>query len=108
MLAILKADQFQPLIGTEFNIVRNRSGGETIKATLEQVSERENCKMPDAQSNQRTPFTLLFKSSTPFAFESEVCVIQHEGQDDVEDVFISRVIPPEPGSKDSWLEVVFC
>ena len=108
MLATLKAEQFQPLVGKEFTIVRKLSGGETIKATLEKVDERENCKMPDAQNDLRIPFTLLFKSSASFEADSEICVIQHEGQEDIEDVFINRVIAPEPDSKDSWLEVVFC
>ncbi len=107
MLDQVKADQFKSLIGKEFEAIR-KGDNENILMTLEKVSENENCKMPDASPDVRTPFSLLFKSSAVFAVESEVCTIKHEGMDDLENVFINRVIPPNQEDSDSWYEAVFC
>ena len=107
MLDILRADDFNSLIGETFTIVI--TNGPDLDVTLEQVKENPQGKNPNAGDDVRTPFSLFFKAGTDLTIENGTFDIRHEKfPDDIQNVSITRVIPAESETPEAWYQVIFC
>jgi len=107
MLDKLSADQFTPIIGDTFTFVI--LNGPDIDVTLEQVKEMAESKNPATGDDVRTPFSLFFKGDTNLCIE-ECCSIsiRHANfPDDIQQVHITRILPPETETPEAWYQVMF-
>lgn len=93
------ADSFLPLIGEAFCLTAN---DQELSVTLDSVTERPLAKIPD--STARTPFTLVFKTRSPFEDGSHD--IHHQSFGVMDNVYINRILPQ--GDADyAWYQINF-
>ncbi|MTI42407.1 hypothetical protein JM93_03041 [Roseibium hamelinense] len=103
-MAAVAADHFKDHVGTEFEIV---SGQDAQSVVLVSVTENEDhARLP---GHARMPFSVLFKGGPEFQDIAGLGsdMIRKEGFGSLGPLLVTRVLPPELGLKDAYLEVCF-
>ena len=105
MLATLKSQDFVPKLGANLEVFIDN--GQRMALRLIEVKENEKSRLPYAEPDSRTPFSLIFKGPLEPSIQSYgLCTIKGLVMGDIEGLHISRIIP-ESADLSAWYQIIF-
>jgi hypothetical protein len=105
MLATLRAHDFQSLKNAPCKLTIAEDCD--IEIELMNIIEKPNAGISLNNPDVRIPFSLLFKTSLEQAFDGDYCHFHHPSLGILENLSISRILPPDPQEQAAWYQIVF-
>lgn len=102
MLENLQAQDFQPYK----DCLCKLTIAEGVEAEIELTEITETPKGA-MSADSRIPFSLIFKIAEEHAFNSNHCHFHHPKLGILENLLITRILPPDPRDKTAWYQIIF-
>ncbi len=102
MLATLTSADFEPFINNLFQL--NYKGSNAASLRLVAIEE-----YPKAARNHsvRTPFSLMFCATNNATVADSCFTLQHPELGELKDIYINRILPPDPQDSRPHYQAVF-